>query len=127
MCPKSYGLHVAALAGVPRSVCSVAADVGDAFEARISRRFKQARDAGALTPAHDAAHAAVAAQVEVAAPAASSGGGIACFDDDDDMDGEDLELGLLMPLVEELLCGSRGGVRDVWTRTCRLLPALGVV
>ena len=45
-CPKSYGLHVAALAGIPAAVCAAADQVGSAFESRVARTFQRITGAG---------------------------------------------------------------------------------
>lgn len=59
-CPASHGLHVAALAGIPRHVCAVAGDVGSAFEARISRLFTRAAASAAADQSSAAHHACTA-------------------------------------------------------------------
>lgn len=51
-CPKSYGLHVAALAGIPPPICDIADRVGSALETRLSKHFR-AQDGRAASDESD--------------------------------------------------------------------------
>ena len=113
-CPKSYGLHVAALAGIPQSICQVAERVGTALESRLSRNFRHAHRA-------------------LAAPEGDA------RDDGAASDGSDVDVSdvaLLSPLLGRVLacaCGGAAGrgragvILEVWQEAKRLLPALGAL
>jgi hypothetical protein len=112
-CPKSYGLHVAALAGIPPSVCAIAAAVGNEFEARFSSRFTRAI---ALDRSVDGE------AIEGAGEGAAGGRGCG---QDEEWVGDDMDL--LLPLLGEVLSTGSTGLRDTWARARRLLTALGAV
>eukprot|EP00892_Ulva_mutabilis_P000449 jgi/Ulvmu1/10404/UM061_0088.1 len=131
-CPKSYGLNVAALAGIAQPICQVAEHVGTALESRLSRNFRQAHRAlaaagnGSGSPAAQGTAADDAAAGEPAAEPVAS--------DDSDVDVSDVAL--LTPLLRRVFAtsgagGVRGGqandVQAVWQDSHRLLPALGVM
>lgn len=97
-CPKSYGLHVAELAGVPASVCSVAATVGDAFETSMAQHFR-----GAAEP--------IATDDKAAA------------ESDGDLEDEDA---MLLPWLQQILRGGDEELVQAHRHLQRLLPALGM-
>lgn len=121
-CPKSYGLHVAALAGIPQPICSVAEQVGTALESRLSRDFRQAHKALAAAVRESRPRGAASPQVQSATDAS----------EDSDVDVSDVAL--LAPLLWRVAASGvvgrgthAGGVRDLWEQTKRLLPALGAL
>jgi DNA mismatch repair ATPase MutS len=105
-CPKSYGLQVAALAGIPGTICAIAEEVGAAFEARMSRTFMKA---GGL-----AATGACGASSGVGESAAEQGADV-CDDED---------LALLLPWVQKIWAGD---LRSASLSVRRLLPALNII
>lgn len=121
-CPKSYGLHVAALAGIPQPICSIAEQVGTALESRLSRDFRQARKALAAAVREPRPSGAAPPQVRSATDAS----------EDSDVDVSDVAL--LAPLLWQVVASGAvasgthaRGVRDVWEETKRMLPALGAL
>ena len=117
-CPKSYGLHVAALAGIPDAVCNVAASVGNAFELRLGRHFHaQPPVATAIGPAQTAAHAALSCAAAGAQQPA---------EDSDEDEWDALERLELAGLVDQVLGKRGGGLRNEWVHMQRVLPVLGI-
>jgi DNA mismatch repair ATPase MutS len=108
-CPKSYGLHVAALAGIPEATCTIAAEVGAAFESRMSRLFQKT--------SHLSVRADEAANVDTTGQENKE-----CVEA-----WENEDLALLVPWVHRVLSGTAADLRGAALSVRRLLPALGVV